>query len=129
MSKIDNPFLLYGYEGPEYFCDRKEETEEIVSSLRNGCNITLMSPRRYGKTGLIRHVFHKIKEQDPDAVCFYIDIYATNPVRLRADLRQSRGGETRHTAAKGRKHHHKDIQKQSDNHVDRLYDRSATTIT
>lgn len=78
MSKIDNPFLLYGYEGPEYFCDRKEETEEIVSSLRNGCNITLMSPRRYGKTGLIRHVFHKIKEQDPDAACFYIDIYATN---------------------------------------------------
>lgn len=78
MSKIDNPFLLYGYEGPEYFCDRKEETEEIVSSLRNGCNITLMSPRRYGKTGLIRHVFHKIKEQYPDAACFYIDIYATN---------------------------------------------------
>lgn len=78
MSKIDNPFLLYGYEGPEYFCDRKEETEEMVSSLRNGCNITLMSPRRYGKTGLIRHVFHKINEQDPDAACFYIDIYATN---------------------------------------------------
>lgn len=78
MSKIDNPFLLYGYEGPEYFCDRKEETEEMVSSLRNGCNITLMSPRRYGKTGLIRHVFHKIKEQDLDAACFYIDIYATN---------------------------------------------------
>lgn len=78
MSKIDNPFLLYGYEGPEYFCDRKEETEEMVSSLRNGCNITLMSPRRYGKTGLIRHVFHKIKEQDPNAACFYIDIYATN---------------------------------------------------
>lgn len=78
MSKIDNPFLLYGYEGPEYFCDREEETEEMVSSLRNGCNITLMSPRRYGKTGLIRHVFHKIKEQDPDAACFYIDIYATN---------------------------------------------------
>lgn len=78
MNKIDNPFLLYGYEGPEYFCDRKEETEEMVSSLHNGCNITLMSPRRYGKTGLIRHVFHKIKEQDPDAACFYIDIYATN---------------------------------------------------
>lgn len=78
MNKIDNPFILYGYEGPEYFCDRKEETEEMVSSLRNGCNITLMSPRRYGKTGLIRHVFHKIKEQDPDTACFYIDIYATN---------------------------------------------------
>lgn len=22
---IDNPFLLYGYEGTEYFCDREEE--------------------------------------------------------------------------------------------------------
>lgn len=78
MRKIDNPFLLYGYEGPEYFCDRKKESEDIISSLTNGCNLTLMSPRRYGKTGLIRHVFHKIKEMDNDAVCFYIDIYATN---------------------------------------------------
>lgn len=26
-SMIDNPFLIYGYEGTEYFCDRKEETE------------------------------------------------------------------------------------------------------
>ena len=40
------------------------------------------------------------------------------PVRLRADLRQSRGGETQHTAAKGRKHHHKDIQKLEESHVD-----------
>lgn len=61
MRKIDNPFLLYGYEGPEYFCDRKKESEDIISSLTNGCNLTLMSPRRYGKTGLIRHVFCKRK--------------------------------------------------------------------
>ena len=42
MSKIDNPFLLYGYEGPEFFCYRKEEKEEIVSSLRNGYKITIL---------------------------------------------------------------------------------------
>ena len=51
MSK--NPFLLYGYDGPEYFCDRESETKRIISALRNGRNITLLSPRRMGKTGLI----------------------------------------------------------------------------
>lgn len=75
---IENPFLIYGYEGPEYFCDRKEETKDIIEALRNGCNLTLMSPRRYGKTGLIHNVFQQIKEQDDDIACFYVDIYATH---------------------------------------------------
>lgn len=78
MSKIDNPFLIYGYEGPDYFCDRQQETEVVISALTNGCNLTLMSPRRYGKTGLIHNVFFRLKEQKNDAACFYVDIYATN---------------------------------------------------
>lgn len=77
MKKKDNPFLVYGYHSPEYFCDRKEETGEIIGALRNNCNLTLKSPRRYGKTGLIHNVFYHINEQFPDTKCFYIDIYAT----------------------------------------------------
>lgn len=76
--KLYNPFVVYGYVSPEYFCDRKEETESLISALRNGRNITLMSPRRMGKTGLIHNAFHHIAERYPDAVCFYMDIYATN---------------------------------------------------
>ncbi len=53
-----NPFLVTGYAGPEYFCDREIETEKIISALNNDRSINLMSPRRYGKTGLIHHVFH-----------------------------------------------------------------------
>lgn len=53
MSKLQNPFVLLGYAGEEYFCDREKETEELISALRNGRNITLRSPRRIGKTGLI----------------------------------------------------------------------------
>ncbi len=26
-----NPFLLSGYHSPDYFCDREEETEKLVS--------------------------------------------------------------------------------------------------
>lgn len=45
-----NPFLTYGYAGPEYFCDRKRETADLLSALRNGRNVTLTAPRRMGKT-------------------------------------------------------------------------------
>lgn len=75
--KLQNPFVYKGYEGPDYFCDRTEETETIVSGMQNGRNITLISPRRIGKTGLIKHVFHHIQQKDKNAICLYIDIFAT----------------------------------------------------
>ena len=61
MNDVNNPFLIYAYAGPKYFCDRIEETEHLISALRNGRNVTLMSPRRMGKTGLIQNVFHQIR--------------------------------------------------------------------
>lgn len=72
-----NPFLIYGYEDPAHFCDRVEETADIISALRNGRNISLIAPRRMGKTGLIHNVFHEIQQADPSAACFYVDIFAT----------------------------------------------------
>ena len=63
---MENPFVYQGYESPSYFCDRTEETENILSALRNGRNITLISPRKIGKTGLISHTFHHILEQESD---------------------------------------------------------------
>lgn len=60
---MNNPFLIVGYQGPEYFCDREKETEVILSALHNGRNITLVSPRRMGKTGLIKNVFIRYKKR------------------------------------------------------------------
>ena len=77
MKLINNPFVTYGYKGAEYFCDRQEETRKVMNGLDNERNITLIAPRRIGKTGLIHHVFAQIKEQQPDVCCFYIDIMAT----------------------------------------------------
>lgn len=75
--KLNNPFVVYGYKGPEYFCDRERETKKIISTLHGERNVTLVAPRRMGKTGLIHHVFNKIKSANKDIECFYIDIYAT----------------------------------------------------
>ena len=72
-----NPFLLTGYMSPVYFCDREQESNKLVSALRNGRNVTLISPRRMGKTGLIRHVFHRL-EAEKRAKCYYVDLYKTD---------------------------------------------------
>ncbi|MBP8790898.1 MAG: ATP-binding protein [Breznakibacter sp.] len=75
--KPNNPFLITGYYSPEYFCDRSRETETMLNALHNERNITLIAPRRMGKTGLIKNVFHKLCEQQSDVVTIYMDIYAT----------------------------------------------------
>lgn len=72
--KLKNPFVLAGYSGPEYFCDRDRETQKLVSWLENGSNVTLMAPRRYGKTGLIHNVFHHLPMGFRG---IYLDIYST----------------------------------------------------
>ena len=75
--KPNNPFLVTGYHSPEYFCDRRQETETMIRALYNGRNVTLIAPRRMGKTGLVKNVFYKLREQEPDIVTFYMDIYST----------------------------------------------------
>ena len=73
---IENPFVTNGYAGPDYFCDRKKETQDIIQLLSNGNNIALISPRRYGKTDLIRHCFNQETIKDK-YYTFIIDIYST----------------------------------------------------
>lgn len=75
--KSNNPFLISGYHSPEYFCDRITESKTITDALYNGRNITLIAPRRMGKTGLIKNVFHNLKSENPDIVTIYLDIYST----------------------------------------------------
>lgn len=72
-----NPFLLTGYVSPTFFCDREHETSKMISALQNGRNLTLISPRRMGKTGLIRHIFYQM-ETERQAKCYYVDLYKTD---------------------------------------------------
>ena len=74
-----NTFITNGYAGPEYFCDRVEETQHIMELLTNENNMALISPRRIGKTELIRHCFAQ-SEIQAEYYTFIIDIYSTNSV-------------------------------------------------
>jgi len=72
--KRKNPFVIVGYDGPEYFCDRRRETDKMVEAVENDRNLTLIAPRRYGKTGLIHHVFQSLPQSYKT---IYLDIFAT----------------------------------------------------
>ncbi|HRE74491.1 MAG TPA: hypothetical protein PLR45_07350 [Flavobacteriales bacterium] len=61
MNGTDNPFSISGYEGPERFCDREEETARITNAIRNKRNLVILAQRRMGKTVLIEHAFHQVK--------------------------------------------------------------------
>jgi len=39
----------------------------VISALQSGRNVSLISPRRIGKTGLIHNVFCRLKEQNKNA--------------------------------------------------------------
>ena len=67
--KLANPFIYQGYESPEYFCDREAETATLLSHLKNGRNVTLISRHRIGKTGLIKKTFFYLEEEENDTVC------------------------------------------------------------
>ena len=76
-SLINNPFIVGKYLSDEYFCDRKTETDFLRKQIENGRNVALISPRRIGKSGLIRHFFNQADILEKYHV-FFVDIYATN---------------------------------------------------
>ena len=73
---MNNPFYITGIIPEPYFCDRDKETSWMVRTLENKAHILLTSPRRMGKTQLIRHVFEQAPVRD-NYYTFYTDIYPT----------------------------------------------------
>jgi uncharacterized protein len=76
IMKTLNPFPTSEYISPEFFCDRETELQQIIDSIDNQRNITIISRRRLGKTALIKHCFYHLKKRN-DLSLHYFDIYAT----------------------------------------------------
>lgn len=75
-----NPFIINGVIPDKYFCDRKKETEKLLRCIYNQSNVLLTSPRRMGKTQLIRHLY-QMGNVSKDYHTFYIDIYSTTSLQ------------------------------------------------
>lgn len=75
-----NPFVINGIVPDKYFCDREKETEKLVRCVYNQSNVLLTSPRRMGKTQLIRHLYQQ-GSVSSDFHTFYVDIYSTTSLQ------------------------------------------------
>jgi uncharacterized protein len=73
---LENPFVLSGYFGEAYFCDRKEELAILQENFTQGRNTVLYSWRRLGKTSLIQYFLQTLEEAKL-ADTIYVDLMAT----------------------------------------------------
>ncbi|MDQ1297072.1 MAG: ATPase 2 protein [Bacteroidota bacterium] len=76
-TEIINPFITRGYLSPDYFCDREEETKRILAAISSRRNLTLISLRRMGKTGLLKHVKYQLEQSSGAFTVIYVDLLPT----------------------------------------------------
>lgn len=77
---MENPFVIKSYESKELFCDRKEELQLMLRNCINNTDMTLISQRRMGKTGLILRLFDELGKSHPEIHTIYLDIFASRNI-------------------------------------------------
>ena len=70
---IENPFVFGKAAEGTYFTDRIEDAKRLHANLTHGINTILISPRRWGKTSLVKKVIADINR--PDIKPVFIDIF------------------------------------------------------
>lgn len=68
-----NPFTLGLIEEEEKFCNRHQERKELLQYAKNGHNVVIYSPRRYGKSSLV-NILQKDLSKDKFLTA-YIDLF------------------------------------------------------
>jgi hypothetical protein len=74
----DNPFTLH-LARDEAFCDREQELEDLLTHVRNGQSVVLLSARRLGKSSLAGKVLERLEAED--FLTARIDVYPVSSER------------------------------------------------
>ncbi|MFW6048364.1 MAG: AAA family ATPase [Candidatus Natronoplasma sp.] len=91
----ENPFEYRLLAKGEEFIDREKEIETIQNAAKSAQNLTIYSPRRYGKSSLILESFRRM---DQDQITVYIDFNKINSVSELADELVSRTTESSYSS-------------------------------
>ena len=59
-TRISNPFYYGDLALDDAFTDRASELKSLEADLRNGQNVALIAPRRYGKSSLVRRATQRL---------------------------------------------------------------------
>ena len=77
---MKNPFVIKSYESRDLFCDREAELELMLRNCLNHTDMTLISQRRMGKTGLLLRLFDELAEVHPEVHTIYLDIFSSRNI-------------------------------------------------
>ena len=69
-----NPFHYGTPAEGDYFTGRRKELDALVSRIRNGINVVLVAPRRYGKTSLHRAAQARLERSKPPAALVEVNL-------------------------------------------------------
>lgn len=75
---MGNPFYLQEIPVDAPFCDREKELKELRSYAEAKANVVLFSPRRFGKTSLVKRVQRRLA--DKGAVVIFADFFGVGSV-------------------------------------------------
>ena len=70
----NKPFIFGVATSGDNFTDREKETERLLQNFRHGVNTVLISPRRWGKTSLVRKVCRLAQSEKLKIV--YLDVFS-----------------------------------------------------
>jgi predicted AAA+ superfamily ATPase len=75
---MERKSFVYGVPVIGYnFTGREEETRRLLADFQGGINVILMSPRRLGKTSLVKHTLQQVDRKQVMVV--YVDICLSKP--------------------------------------------------
>lgn len=75
---MKEPFVFGKAVANEYFTDREVETKKLTANFKYGINTIIISPRRYGKTSLVKKAISEC--DDPNVRIVFLDIFSSrNP--------------------------------------------------
>lgn len=80
---MDNPFRYGEVVRGSAFTDRESELAELAADIRNGQNVVIISPRRYGKTSLVQRASEQL--QRDKVLIAYLDLFRTPTLDRLAD--------------------------------------------
>ena len=73
---MDKRSFIFGTAVSDYnFIGREKETQRLMANFTEGINTILISPRRSGKTSLVKHVKNLLDSQQ-DIIVVYLDMFA-----------------------------------------------------
>jgi hypothetical protein len=73
-----SPFIYGTTVADEAFINRRKEIKKMVDDLTGGINITLISPRRWGKTSLVEKVASVILKKNKNIRIAFIDLFTVS---------------------------------------------------